>query len=70
MCLYLPNEKVRPLTEADVSAVLQEQKMADQALRVIGAAYKTYDPLQEVIPTDFVGLVGMMDPPRPEVYRR
>jgi Ca2+-transporting ATPase len=46
-------------------------KMSDQALRTLGAAYKT---VPEIIPPDemekdliLIGLVGMIDPPRAEV---
>ena len=63
------------LTEDMRRAILEQNRnMASNALRVLGVAYR---PLQEV-PTSvspeavennltFVGLLGMIDPPRPEV---
>ena len=47
--------------------------MATQALRVLGMAYKVIDTLPEKVDSDtvenhmiFAGLVGMIDPERPE----
>ncbi|MFH0890321.1 MAG: calcium-translocating P-type ATPase, SERCA-type [Candidatus Aenigmatarchaeota archaeon] len=61
------------LTEKRRAEILSmTEKMASEALRVIAIAYKTYgsDVYEEdEIEKDmvFLGLVGMMDPPRPEV---
>jgi Ca2+-transporting ATPase len=48
--------------------------MANQALRVLGVAYRKLDRLPEKITAEeiekdliFVGLIGMIDPARPEV---
>lgn len=63
------------LTEELRAGILADNKaMADQALRVLGAAYRSWDTepasyedtyLEEKLV--FIGLVGMIDPVRPEV---
>ncbi|MEG2698540.1 MAG: HAD-IC family P-type ATPase, partial [Ruthenibacterium sp.] len=72
---YCKDGKTLPLTDAVRADILAHNKqMADKALRVLAAAVRYYD----VSPTDFTpqaleqhltfaGLVGMIDPIRPEV---
>lgn len=72
--VYLGNHSV-PLTEAQRQTILVENdRMASKGLRVLGFAYK---PLTEIPPEGseetsendlvWLGLVGMLDAPRPEV---
>lgn len=72
----LVNGQVKALT-AEVKKAIQNanREMARKALRVLAVAYKDLDtlpahPESETLETDlvFVGLTGMIDPPRPEVY--
>ena len=67
------NGEVRPITEEDKNAILATNKeLAKQALRVLMMAYKTSNEIptleSEIVESDliFSGLVGMIDPERPE----
>lgn len=73
-CSHILNDgQVTSLTKQEKTRILDNARiMAENALRVLGMAY---NPLQETV-TDkneyeksmvFAGLVGMIDPPRPEV---
>ena len=67
--------KVIPLTSEIKDELAAENfRMADKALRVLGAAFVNYDSMPESFkPQDieknliFIGMVGMIDPIRPEV---
>ena len=60
------NGKVRNLTEEDKKNIMAaSDAMAVSALRVLGLAYSYSDELKEENLV-FLGLVGMIDPPRPE----
>lgn len=64
------NNTVRDITPEDVSKIKKANKeMGDNALRVLALAYKVEGFEEENLEKDliFVGLVGMIDPPRPEV---
>ena len=60
------NGKVRNITDADKKNIMAaSDSMAVSALRVLGLAYSYSDELKEENLV-FIGLVGMIDPPRPE----
>ena len=72
---YLSGGSVLPLTD-DVreQIMLENKKKADKALRVLAAAFKnhenvpaSYEPTDLETDLTFIGLVGMIDPVRPEV---
>ena len=71
----LKDGKVRDITEADRAEILEKNKeYADRALRVLACSFKELseipaDQSPEALEKDlvFCGLVGMIDPVRPEV---
>lgn len=66
--------EIQEMTHEDRKSIIEGNKqMADQALRVLAVAQKTVDSIPSDLTPDanehelvFVGLVGMIDPPRPE----
>ena len=73
----LKDGQVIKMTEDIKTEIKKENKeYADQALRVLGVAYKEYDKEPENYDADkiengliFIGFLGMIDPCRPEVYK-
>ena len=69
------NNRSKTINKDDIEDIKQtNEKMASNALRVLAAGYKILDhePTEKEMKTlesdlIFVGLVGMIDPPRPEV---
>lgn len=69
LCNYIYiNGKVKKLTEQEKKEILEINKeFGDEALRVLGFACKTLVNTQSEKNLIFVGLQGMIDPPREEV---
>ena len=74
-CRYIYAEgRERELTDKDRESIIAVGRgMSDDALRVLGLAYKRLDDgeISEAIEQDmvFTGMVGMIDPPRPEAKK-
>ena len=74
----LSGQKRLPLTPARQAQILHlTEVLAAEALRTLGAAFRPLDPSDDAAPSAgsgdtlerdlvFLGLIGMIDPPRPE----
>lgn len=69
LCSYInENGKVRKLTSKDKDSILgANELMTNNALRVLGFAYKDFKDKYSEKDLIFIGLQGMIDPPRPNV---
>lgn len=71
-CKYIINDgNIVKITEKDKKELIKkEQEMASKALRVLGFAYKETD-IENIKEDDliYVGMVGMIDPPRIDVKK-
>lgn len=73
---WLNGEIVEMTDSVKANIIKASTDMSDMALRVLGFAYKEIDKLPKKLEIEniendliYLGLVGMMDPPRPEVYQ-
>ncbi|MDD4066786.1 MAG: calcium-translocating P-type ATPase, PMCA-type [Clostridia bacterium] len=76
ICKYIEIDgDIKEITQEDKDKILNcNESMAVNALRVLGFAYKPINELPEKVESStiekdliFIGMVGMIDPPRPEV---
>ena len=73
---YYSNSNIYTLNRSNISSIeLNNEKMANEALRVIAVSFKDVDSLPRNIDSNsiekdltFVGLIGMIDPPREGVF--
>ncbi len=73
-CAYLQKNQKIPLNSKEKGEILRKnEQMAEKALRVIAVAYRELSAMPERLDSEtverdliFVGLIGMMDPPREE----
>ncbi len=73
---YRTKDGIRAMTDEDREKILQVcNRMSEEALRVLGFAVREWDSVPEEETADleidmiFVGVVGMIDPPRKEVIK-
>ncbi len=68
----MTSDGVRPLTEEDREKIMQvNNDLSEQGLRVLAFGYRELDCVRELSLDDeqgyvFIGLISMIDPPRPE----
>ncbi|MCL2774941.1 MAG: calcium-translocating P-type ATPase, PMCA-type [Oscillospiraceae bacterium] len=77
---YIQNDRIEPLTKSKIAEITEiNEKMAGNALRVIAVAYRDIPEILSLNNLNrskslennliFCGLIGMIDPPRQEVFK-
>lgn len=68
--ILLPTGVVLLSENEEVKWVAESERLASTGLRVIGVGFRETDGIPEVLSENiiFVGLIGMIDPPRPDVF--
>ncbi|MBI4159122.1 calcium-translocating P-type ATPase, PMCA-type [Candidatus Woesearchaeota archaeon] len=68
MCKYIQvGDRVRLITSRDKNKILEvNEKMASRALRVLAFAYSLDETKKDLV---FIGMTGMIDPPRADVKK-